>query len=333
MRSRSLAVGIVTALVSAAPSARAEPSARFVYLRGAGTESCPSEADVRMAVQTRLGYDPFSSYAPATMFAEVSAAAPSGFTASLKLVDADNVVRGDRTLHVHGRCADLMDAMALTISIAIDPASITRTGPPADAPPQEKPVDPSLPEIAAATPPRADSPAPPPTLAPPPPPKLVFFAGAGPIASLGAAPAAALGGTVGVDGQRGRLFGGIEGRADLPASASAGTLGRVKSSLLAGSLLAGAREGPFYGVAVGSVGRVAATSEDVTTSRDRSAIYLAAGIRVGAAVPLGERFELRIRAEMLANLQRHTLTISDQPAYEFPVASGDLGATLAIRLP
>ena len=119
------------------------PSARFVFLRGPGTDSCPSDADVRQAVQTRLGYEPFSSYAPSTMFAEVSAV-NGGFTANLRLADAENAVHGARQLHVQGRCADLMDAMALTISLAIDPMSVTRSGPPEDAPPAERSVDTSL---------------------------------------------------------------------------------------------------------------------------------------------------------------------------------------------
>ena len=93
---RPLAVALFVLGFASARRAEAEPAARFVYLRGKGTESCPAEADVRQAVVGRLGYDPFWSYATATMFAEVSAAEKSGFSASLKLVDADNAVRGDR---------------------------------------------------------------------------------------------------------------------------------------------------------------------------------------------------------------------------------------------
>ena len=99
------ALGIGVAALFAHSIARAASSARFIYLRGQGTESCPAESEVREAVQTRLGYDPFSSYAASTMFAEVTTVS-GGFSANLKLVDAANVVRGDRVLRVQGRCSD-----------------------------------------------------------------------------------------------------------------------------------------------------------------------------------------------------------------------------------
>src|SRR5262245_33238085 len=75
----------------------ATPAARLVYLRGKGTETCPSEGDVRDAVQARLGYDPFSVQAPSTMFVDMTAV-NGGFAASLRLVDGSNGVRGDRVL-------------------------------------------------------------------------------------------------------------------------------------------------------------------------------------------------------------------------------------------
>jgi hypothetical protein len=138
--SRAVAIGSLGVFLAVSSPALALPSARLVYLRGRGTDSCPSEAEVRQAVQQRLGYDSFASNAASTMFVEVTAVT-GGYTAQLKLIDGENVVRGDRALHLRGRCAELMEAMALTISIAIDPMSVTRSGPPEDAPPAEKPVE------------------------------------------------------------------------------------------------------------------------------------------------------------------------------------------------
>jgi hypothetical protein len=321
--------GVLLTIVMISAPAYAEPAARLVYLRGKDTETCPAETDVRVAVQTRLGYDPFSSYAASTMFVEVSREGP-GFAANLKLVDGDNAVKGERTLHARGQCAELMDAMALTISIAIDPMSVTRNGPPPDAPPREKEVE--MPPPSAITPETAapetgERSNPTPERAPLP----ELSAAIGPLASLGAAPSLAAGATIGVDARLGHFVAGLEGRGDLPASTEAGGLGRVKSSLLAGSLFAGAREGPVFVCAVGSVGRYAVSSSDVAATNDRSALLLDVGLRVGAALRLTDRVEARIRAEMLANLQRHTLTISGQTAYEYPIASGDLGAALAVR--
>ncbi len=301
---RRTLVPSVLALLFAWVPARAEPAARLVYLRGAGTESCPAETDLRQAVLGRLGYDPFSSYAVSTLLAEVRATA-SGFAAELKLIDGDNAIRGERVLKTTGACTDLMDAMALTISIAIDPLSLTRGGPPPGAPPQERPVepfpvmdpDPTVePASAADAVPAAAEPATRPDLA------IAF----GPVASIGAAPAAAIGAAIGVELGFGRTFIGLEGRADLPASAAADGTGHVASSLLACSALAGLRFGAFYVAGVGMVGRVSATATDIAHPLEQSALVGGAGLRFGIVVPLdralhldGRSWSLEARARRL----------------------------------
>jgi hypothetical protein len=308
-------------------SAAALPAARLVFTRGAGTESCPSEAQVREAVRDRLGYDPFNSYAASTMLVEVTA--NGGYRAHLKLVDQDNGVHGDRVLEAKTDCGELMNAMALTISIAIDPESVTRTGPPEGSPPVERPVSnlPSLSNGPEAPPP--EDPEPVRKEAKPTEPMKLAVA-LSPLISVGSAPGVAFGGALGVDAQRGWLVLGVEGRLDAPASRDV-SLGRVESWLVAGSLFAGVRVSWFYAAAVGSLGRLAATSEDVAASRDSSALYAGAGARVGVGIPLSERLELRGRLEFLATLVRHRLEISQEKAYEYPVASGNVGIGLAYR--
>src|SRR5262249_14357059 len=135
MRDRQLA-GAAAALVvaSLASTSAAAPSARLVYVREAGAEDCPDEEVLRAAVRARLGYDPFFPYAPATLYAEVGRK-DDVYRAHVKLVDEKNVVRGARSLeHRGGVCADVIDAMALSMSIAIDPRSLV--GPPAPHPPE-----------------------------------------------------------------------------------------------------------------------------------------------------------------------------------------------------
>src|SRR5262249_33053485 len=105
-------------------TARATPSARLVYARDADSENCPDEGALRSAVASRLGYDPFFPYAKATLFAEIERVGTT-YRARVRLVDDGNIVRGARDLmHGTARCADLVDAMALTMSIAIDPRSL-----------------------------------------------------------------------------------------------------------------------------------------------------------------------------------------------------------------
>ena len=47
--------------------ASASPSARLIFGRGPGAESCPDEAVLRTEVSSRIGYDPFFPYAPRTV--------------------------------------------------------------------------------------------------------------------------------------------------------------------------------------------------------------------------------------------------------------------------
>ena len=334
-------------VLGSSPAAHAAPSARFIYIRGKGTETCPSETEVREAVHVRLGYEPFSILATSTMFIEVTAV-KRGFAANLKLVDAGNNVRGDRVLEVRGNCADLMDALALTISIAIDPMSIARdeTTPPAIADvdttaaetepvvesashsptlDDEAPASPAVAESASESRPleatKADGR-----------PSRVASVAVGPVVSLGSAPALAVGGAFGVDGRLGLLFGGIEGRADLASSAETSGPRRVQGSLLAGTLFAGVREGPFFATGVVLLGRISATSSGVADPRDASALLLATGARVGLAVPLTDRLEARARAEVLANLTRHTLELGGQEVYEYPAALGSVSVGVAMRI-
>ena len=150
---------LATALVSGTPkAARAAASAHLVYLRGPGAEGCPGEQAVRAAVSTRLGYDPFFPWARDTLFAEITAG-KGDFHVDIKLVDGDNLQRGGRDITVKGNdCSAVIDAMGLTISLTIDPSSITGAAP--SSPPSPPPPPPDAPillsTLAAPRPP--DSP-------------------------------------------------------------------------------------------------------------------------------------------------------------------------------
>jgi hypothetical protein len=324
-----IAVGAAAMTIAAPLRAEERPAARLVYLRGKNTESCPPESAVREAVGVRLGYDPFSSYAASTMFAEI-AATEGGFTASLKLVDPDSSVRGDRVLRVQGRCAELIDAIALTMSLAIDPMSATREGPVPGLPPAEKEV--AVPAAAAPPDPGpAPSPDAPAERPAPPAERVRLSAALGPLVSLGTAPGAALGAALEARAELGRWFVGLGGRADLSSSAPAAGLGRVASSLVAGSLGVGAREGWISAGAAAYLGRLSASGLELREPREQDALFLAAGVRVGVAIPLSARVEARGHVELLANLLRHTLAISGSQAYEYPVGSGNAALAIAVR--
>lgn len=328
------AVAALGMLFATEGAARASTTARLVYLRGVDTESCPGEGELRDAVAARLGYDPFTPSALDTLFTEVDKSG-GGFVARVKLVSHDNTVRGARVLQTSGACADLMASLALTISIAIDPMAGTRKGRPEGLPPDEREVDPNAASSASSGEPIADAEPPLPAAPPPPPPapRVVFALGGGALGSVGYAPAPALGFAAFVRARLGDASLGLEGRADLPASTDVSAGGRVRSSLLAVTLLPCGHVGVLFGCARGSLGSLQAEGLDVTDPGTASAIWAAAGVRAGAELPVSRIFALRLHADGDVLITRYSLRIGGSTSYRYPAVAGALGLAVVATFP
>lgn len=318
-----------------ADASAATTTARLVYLRGPGTESCPDEGELIDAVAARLGYDPFTPFSLETLFTEVDKDA-NGFVARVKLVSHDNTVRGARTLQTRGACGDLMASLALTISIAIDPMAGTRKGPPEGLPPGERPVDVDGAASQGGKPTVEQKPEPAPVPLPaaaPPSARVLFAIGGGPLASVGYAPAPALGLAIFGRVRIGDFSIALEGRGDLPAGTDVSGGGRVRSSLLAVSLLPCGHAGVLFGCARGTVGRLAAEGLDVTEPGSTGAIWGALGLRAGAEIPFGRVFALRMAADGDAVLTRYPLRINGETRFRYSAVAGDLGLAAVATFP
>lgn len=334
-RGRRFGVATALAILLGASGAAAAPSARLVYVRDVGADDCPDESALRSAVAARLGYEPFFPHAPATLFAEVSRK-DGVYRASIKLVDETNAVRGARVLEHRGRsCADILDAMALSMSIAIDPESLVRAPAVAkeeEPQPEPAPEPPPAPreevaEIAAPGPP-AEEPAPAPAAGP----RIVATFGAAFAGWVGAAPSASAGALIfgGVRFDRASLL--LEGRGDLPSSSDV-ALGAVSTSFLGGSVTPCYGYGWLLGCGVVTVGRIRAEGEGIARSRADSSLHAFAGLRGGVLVPLTSRVDLRVVADVLYLLTPLTLRIDFIDVYEMPALSAGLSAGAAVRFP
>jgi hypothetical protein len=320
---------VVLAIAGVARAAVAGPSARLVYVRGPGAEQCPGEPAVRAAVAARLGYDPFFAWARDALFVDLTRAG-GAFHVELKLVDADNLQRGARSLTVKGTdCSAVVDAMALTISLTIDPDSLTRGTPPPPPPPPEPPAPPPAP------PPPEPAPAP----VPPPPeesPPIHAHLGAAFVASDGAAPGIAFGALAFGGVRRAALSLDLEGRVDVPASGHGDSGVVVRSWIAAASLVPCVHVGWAYGCGVASAGWQTATAPEVGAPRTGGAFWAAAGPRLGLEIGLSPRWALRAWTEVLWTLERNSLAVvSYDPSsvYRFGPLSGDLSLGLAFRFP
>jgi hypothetical protein len=313
-------------LASAIPTtANARPSARLVYSRAAGAESCPDERALRAAVAERVGYDPFFAWVKQAVVASMAPDGKRGFVARIRLVDEQGTEAGTRDLHADGACADLLDTAALAIAIAIDPQSLTpRPVAEKPAPPQPPPPPPPPPDAGAE-----EEEAPEPTPAPAGSP-VMFDAIAGVVASAGVAPAPAVGARLGAEARWRDVSIGLEGRIDAPAASEpVQGGGRVSSRLIVATLAPCAHAGPLFACALVQAGQIRA-SGDVTGGLDQWTSWWGAGGRLGVLARVSHVAAFRLASDVVGDLVRPRLRLNGPP-WEAPAVAGSLGVDLVVH--
>ena len=291
---------------------------------------------MRRAVATRLGYDPFRPLASTTLTAEVKRE-KGLFRGRVRLVDDAGVERGARDLESRADdCSDLTTAMALSMSIAIDPLSMMRAQKPEPEPaPRE-----AQPEAAPAPPDDASSalPAPPPAgdgpagtahapASVPDPPRLGL--GAGGHVAFGVAPAPALGFRVGAELLTKRWSLGLEGRFDLAASSGSSEGGRSSTSLAGGSVVPCLRVPLVWVCGVVLLSRVEAEALDVSAPRTDAFLFFGAGGRLVTAFELPQQLLLRIGGDLLAHPAPFELTLNGRRVHRSSTVSALAGISVA----
>jgi hypothetical protein len=324
----SVATTMATAIALTNSVASATPSARLVYSRAAGAESCPDEEALRRAVAARVGYDPLFAWAKKTIIARMAPATSRGFVASVTLVDEQGHEHGARSVHTDRACDELLDVAALAIAIAIDPQSLAphpsasqsqQELPPAPAPsPPSPPPDEPSPDL-TSPPDRGTSPSP------------LLSGGVGTVLSAGVAPRPAAGLALGATVRWGRVSVGIEGRIDAPASAMASGGGSVSSWLVAAAVVPCAYAGPVLFCALGQVGSMQTTGGGVSDGRSPSVLWLAAGGRFAVEMPLEGRSVLRVRSDIVGNYRPPALYLHSVSVWQAPEISSSLGADIVIH--
>jgi hypothetical protein len=330
----SLSVAIAFGLLLSAKTARAAPSAKLTYSRGPGAEICPDEGELRKAVAARLGYDPFFPWATKTIEASVTRG-KKGFHGEVKVIDAAGMVRGARALDATSQdCTDIVRALALAISIALDDLGVDTPNvastnvleplpapSPATLPGPEKPPSPSD----ALAKPAPDSPAP---VAAPSSPgshsRLEPGLWVAPGVSFGTAPSTAVGLQIDVRLRYALFSADAELHADLPASGG-NTADLVRTYLVVGSLVPCVHwPGPLFGCAVLSAGTFQETGINLAVPRSEGAPYLAAGARIGVEIPVFTRYFLVAHGDALGVVVRHVVQVDGHTAFSLPGLVGQL---------
>jgi hypothetical protein len=301
---------------------------------------------VHAAVSSRLGYDPFVPAAPDIVLARIQRR-DGALRGEVQLTGADGTKRGAREISVPGDdCSAVLDAIALTISLTLDPAAVL--GPPSEAAasapsagrahelstPVAPPV-PKEPQQEANAPAARETTSP---LTPSPRAPLAAHIGLGFVGSVGAAPSPSAGAVLFVGGAWRALSVDVEGRADAPATGTGAGAGdasavRVSTSLLVASVVPCVHLAVAFACPVASGGVLSATARNIQSPRTDEGAFWGAGGRVGAEWPVGFNFAVRGYAEVLAALTRYTLTVDGRPVYQAAPWSASLGVGVAWRSP
>jgi hypothetical protein len=308
-----LGAGLFAGLL--APLALAFPTSRLVYARGPGAEQCPDQSVVRDAVASRLGYDPFFPSSDKTIVARILRD-EKGLHGQVELVDEHGAQVGLRELAADAdRCDELVRAMALSISIAIDPKS-------AESYAQGPPDEPETPSKEAAPEPESNHEQPQPapieekartrSRAAAAAPRALLSAGIGVMGVLYDAPKTTLSGLGFARLRRSSWSLALEARAGLPViEDQAGVRFRTSSySLGAVPCL---HLGVAFACEVTSLGWLSAKGTEPGGKSGTSTV-LSLGARVGAEVMVSPSMGLIDQAEVLLS------------PWTVPVASG--GSTL-----
>jgi hypothetical protein len=342
-------LALVATLVVARGELHAGESSRLAYLRGAGAGHCPDEQTLRSAVAVRLGYDPFVAWAKTIVHAELGRDG-SNLRARIYLADEDGHIRGSRELAAPSdQCQNLVAAVALAISIAIDPMSASAPSPAHDPPRDPEEVTRQAPEedrtsVPIALPPSSDagerasgerqdaavseasnrvsmqSP-------------MQWFAGAGPHLATGTAPKLAAGLTAFARLELGAASLGLEARYDFPASANAPSgKGVVSSELLLASLEPCGRVSRLYFCALLSVGSLRGSGAGVAMPFDRSTLYWGAGGRIAFELGVVAPMLLRAHLDVVGNFTRTTLQIDRSDVWQSPPLAAALGISAVGRI-
>lgn len=288
-----------------------EPAhARLAYAHEPSVAGCPTDRELRDAVAARLGYDPFASAKddePMQIIVQVRrrGAAVAGTLEIMGPRPGKKELDSPR-----GDCRELVDALAVAIALAIDPASSTRPPPPPPAPPP-----PPEPKPPASAPPPDRAPAPDESPAT----RAVVSAGIAARLFANELPSVAAGGALHF-GWRWKAFEArVEGFfTSIGSTSRNGLPGSVSASVLAASVLPCGHVGIAYGCGGLTLGSLRAEGEGLAITRRGSNVYATALLRVGVVVPLSSSIDLDAATDVAVPLERVGLELDGRDVFRTP---------------
>ena len=307
-----MAFHLLVASADAAAEALPRPatSARLVYERDASAATCPDEAALRAAVNKLVGTDPFDDAATKVISCRVEMIRHT-LRARIDVDDGTGRPTSARELvSKRDDCQELAEAVALALSIAINPLTLAaRTNPDPTTAPTSR-TEPAPPAGPVAPVPAVSAP-----LAPAPSRSLQLRVGARADAAAGLDPGIAYGGALNLGLQRRQLSAGLELRVLAPSSLSVGR-GSLRVWQWSVLLAPCAHRSGFLACLVGSAGMVYGRGEGFVIDDQSSSPTASAGLRGGWEYPLlGDKLRLAVTLDVLAALTRTHFALGGAEAW------------------
>ena len=329
---------LAACLLGSATANAGTRAVHLVYIRGAGAEHCPSQAELQEGIIARLGRDPFwgrgarqvwitISRSGTELVATIAAQAEDGGAAQVRAVTSRRA-----------ECVELASAVELALAIAIDP--LAAVGRPSEAGEAAEPFEPpSAPPSSVA--PASEALGTPNAAAlvavqrtAPPKERSAgdrhWFVGAGLLLSEGAGPGTSVGLALDLGARRRDWSLTLEGRVDYPTEVVVGG-GAVGAAPILAALV------PCYHVrwlaacAVAAAGILRGSARDLPDAHVDATPYFAAGARLAAELPVSARFALGAHLDVLATLTPTQLQVDQTEVWRTAVASLTLGLSAIER--
>lgn len=307
-------------------------------------KGCGDASTLQDGVASRLGYLPFTGDAALAFRVNIQTRG-AALEGAIEVSESGKVVKRRVLKSPSGDCRELTDALAVAISIVIDPLSIGRPVVPPSA--SSSATAPSAPPSSSA--PVVVEPLPPATSATavaPPAPTQVLVApvqtpehtqirvGLRGQAALGLLPSTSFGGALVVGARRSRWSVGVGGRFDTSISTANGAGAvSVRGSLIAGEATICGHGSPWFLCGLGVLGSLRATGEGVGGLAAKSSIFAGAGARAGFEIPLIRQLSFESHLDVLGALTPVEVVVAGERVWRSAPVSGALGIGLLGILP
>lgn len=282
--------------------------------------ACPDEATLRRLVAARLGNDPFVDEGDALVTVRLKAGPP---VFAEVLLESPRGAAPRRKALSGADCTSLLNSVAITVALTVDPLLRKSEPPPVSAPPLVVESPPTPTPAPPVTPPAPEK-------KPEPPVRGSLSAGA----SLNLGLSLVVQPTLRLEGRLHFSIWslGLEGRFGWPVSGALADGGALTTSAVLGAVVPCLTWRWLSGCVDLSLGALRLEGQALAAARQATVFHASVGLRALFAVPLGDSFSLGVLAEGQVPLTRASALVGTTRVWTVAPIGGGLGLLATLRL-